>query len=337
MAFLSRLTSAFPLWVFAASAVAFFEPEMFIWFRGPLIPVGLGIIMLGMGLTLDASDFRRVLERPHLVLLGFVLQYTVMPFVGWLSAWIYGLSTPLAVGLILVAACPGGTASNVITYLARGDVPLSVTMTACSTLAAAVMTPFLTALLASSRVDVPTLGLFVDTGTVVIVPVVAGVVLRTYFPRVTRRLLPAAPLLAVVFITLIVASVIGQAADTIRASAQSLLLAVLTLHAGGFALGYILARILGTGEIQARTISIEVGMQNSGLGATLARQNFPLDPLYPVPSAVSALVHSLIGSALAAVWSRKPPRAAAVGSPIVEAPPQLPVVEMTRGPHQDVS
>ena len=309
---LALLTAAFPLWVLIASALALYRPALFTWFSGPLIPVGLAIIMLGMGLTLEVGDFRRVATRPRLIAVGIVLQYTVMPLMGWSLARLLALPAPLAAGLILVACCPGGTASNVIAYLARADVPLSVTMTAVSTLLAVVMTPALTALLASSRVDVPAAGLFVSTVQVVVLPIAAGLLLRHRAPAVTRAILPAAPLAAVAMITLIVASIIGAGRAEILEAGPRLVAAVFLLHTGGFACGYLLARVLSSGELEARTISIEVGMQNSGLGVVLARQNFA-SPLVAIPSAISSLFHSLIASALAGVWRRStPPRADAI-------------------------
>jgi BASS family bile acid:Na+ symporter len=303
MKILARLTTAFPLWVLLASIAALIHPPLFTWFRGPLITMGLGVIMLGMGVTLRPEDFRGVVRYPLLVLLGVALQYTVMPALGWGLGYLYGLPTPFAVGLILVACCPGGTASNVIAFLARADVALSVTMTACSTLLAAVMTPTLTTLLVGSRVEVNALGLFVSTVQVVILPVTAGVLLNRFAPRLTQRVLPVAPLVAVVMITLIVASIIGAGRQPILDAGPPLILAVFTLHAGGFAFGYLLTRLQGRGVLAARTIAIEVGMQNSGLGVVLARQNFP-DPMVAIPSAISSLCHSLIGSLLAALWRR---------------------------------
>ncbi|HEX9593175.1 MAG TPA: bile acid:sodium symporter family protein [bacterium] len=299
----ARLTAAFPLWVLLASIAALLHPPLFTWFRGTLITVGLGVIMLGMGVTLRPEDFRAVVRHPLLVLLGITLQYTVMPALGWGLGYVYGLPTTFAVGLILVACCPGGTASNVIAFLARADVALSVTMTACSTLLAAVMTPTLTTLLVGSRVEVNALGLFVSTVQVVILPIAAGVLLNRFAPRLTQRILPVAPLVAVVMITLIVASIIGAGREPILAAGPPLILAVFTLHAGGFALGYLITRLQGRGVLAARTLSIEVGMQNSGLGVVLARQNFP-DPMVAIPSAISSLCHSLIGSLLAALWRR---------------------------------
>lgn len=206
---LNLLINGFPFWALIASLLALWRPGLFTWFSGPLITYGLAVIMLGMGLTLDPADFGRVARQTRLVALGVALQYTVMPGLGWLVARLYDLPTPFAVGLILVACCPGGTASNVVSYLARVDVPLSVAMTAVSTMLAVLMTPTLTALLAASRVDVPAAGLFVSTVQVVVVPIAVGLLMKRWLPRLTRAILPAAPLAAVVMITLIVASIIG--------------------------------------------------------------------------------------------------------------------------------
>jgi bile acid:Na+ symporter, BASS family len=300
---LAFLINGFPVWALVASLLALWYPPLFTWFSGPLITLGLALIMLGMGLTLERADVVRVAYRKRLIVLGVVLQYSVMPCLGWLVARALDLPAPFAVGLILVSCCPGGTASNVVSYLARADVPLSVTMTAVSTALAALMTPSLTALLAGSRVDVPVAGLFLSTVQVVILPIVGGLLMKQWLPRVTRAVLPVAPLVAVAMITLIVASIIGSGRDEILAAGMRLLVAVFALHAGGFLIGYTLSRALGASTPSARTISIEVGMQNSGLGVVLARQNFA-SPLVAIPSAISSLFHSLIASLLAGVWRR---------------------------------
>lgn len=300
---LTILTNLFPVWVLIASLAALWRPSLFTWFAGPWLTVGLGVIMLGMGLTLGAEDARRVATRRRWLALGVALQYLVMPALGWSLAALYQLPVPLAVGLILVSCCPGGTASNVITFLARADVALSVAMTAASTVLAVAMTPLLTAWLAGSRVDVPASGLLMSTIQVVVLPLCAGAALKRWVPALTRRLLPVAPLAAVAMITLIVASIIGAGREAILAAAHRLVLAVASLHAGGFLLGYALSRITGADVVTSRTISIEVGMQNSGLGVVLARQNFT-DPLVAIPSAISSLFHSLIASGLVAWWRR---------------------------------
>lgn len=303
MPLLTALTNAFPLWLLAASGIALVRPELFTWFSGPFITVGLGVIMLSMGMTVGFGDFRRIARERTSVLPGVALQYTLMPLLGWSIGWLLDLPTPFAVGLILVSCCPGGAASNVITFLARADVALSVTMTTASTLLAVAMTPTLTALLAGSRLDVPAGGLLLDTLQVVILPVLAGAVLKARFPDACRRVLPAAPLIAVATIVLIAASVIGGGREQVMAAGGRLLLAVLALHAGGFVLGYAAARLWVGREQAARTAAIEVGMQNSGLGVVLAQQNFA-NPLVAIPSAMSAVMHSVVGSVAAAIWRR---------------------------------
>ncbi len=298
---LGHLTNAFPLWVIVGGVWALYQPSVFTWFSGPWIVWGLAVIMLGMGLTLTIEDFKRVLVMPRPVALGFVAQFLFMPLLGWSIGRLLHLDPPLAVGLILVSCCPGGTASNVVAYLARANVALSVVMTMCSTFAAVFMTPLLTQFYAGTIVHVDALGLFLSTFKVVVAPVVLGVLLNRFVPRVVAWTLPASPLVSVITITLIVASIIGQSAEAVKASAGVLLVAVGILHMGGFALGYVSARIFGFEKIIARTVSIEVGMQNSGLGVVLARRHFA-DPLTAVPCAISSVYHSVIGSVLAGWW-----------------------------------
>lgn len=303
---LSGLTNAFPIWVLVCCALALVVPEGFTWFRGPWIVWGLAVIMLGMGLTLKLEDFRGIRTMPKPVLIGFMGQYTIMPFLGWGLGIGLGLPTEYAVGLVLVACCPGGTASNVVTFITKADVCLSVVMTACSTLAAMVMTPLLTTTLVGTRVPVDALGLFLSTVQVVFIPVALGVLLNRFWPRAVHRVLPVAPLVSVVVIALICASIIGQRVDEVKACAGGLLLAVFLLHVGGFALGYGISRGLRLSERSARTVSIEVGMQNSGLGVVLANKHF-INPatgiaLAAVPCAISAVMHSVIGSVCAGYW-----------------------------------
>ncbi|MBN2160692.1 MAG: bile acid:sodium symporter family protein [Spirochaetes bacterium] len=307
MKILDIITRGFPVWVLAASIVSLAYPPSFTWFSGRMITVGLGMIMLGMGITLTVEDFRRVIRFPGRVIVGVAFQYGVMPALGWTLAALYDLPVPLAVGLILVASCPGGTASNVISFLAKADVPLSVTMTSVSTMIAIGATPLLTSIYAGSRIDVPAMGLFLSTVQVILLPVTAGVIMNRYLPRVTRKVLPVMPLVAVIFITLIVASIIGAGRDEILRSGWRLIAAVFSLHAGGFFFGYTAAFLITRDVIAARTISIEVGMQNSGLGVVLARSNFS-NPVTAIPSAISSLFHSLIASVLAAWWKRSADR-----------------------------
>lgn len=304
---LDFVTRLFPLWVLLAGAAALVHPPLFAWFSGSYIVWGLAVIMLGMGLTLSLDDFRAVAGVPGTVFAGIAAQYLIMPAMGWASAHVMGLPPALAVGVILVGCCPGGTASNVVCYLARANVALSVVMTTCSTFAAVVMTPLLTKWLAGTLVAVDAWGLFVSTSQVVLLPVLAGLALNHIAPRTVRRILPAAPLVSVLAIVLICASIIAQSADVLLASGGRLIAAVFLLHSGGFGIGYGFGRVFGYDRIVSRTISIEVGMQNSGLGAVLARQHFA-DPLTVLPAAISATFHSVIGSALAAWWRSKEER-----------------------------
>ncbi len=303
---LEVLTDLFPLWVLLGAVLALLHPPAVTWFRGPLIVWGLAVIMLGMGITLSVDDFRRALRMPRAVGAGLVAQYLIMPALGFGLAHAFALPTPLAVGLILVSCCPGGTASNVVAYLARANVALSVLLTMGSTFGAVAMTPLLTEWLAGTLVPVDGWGLFRSTVQVVLLPVLAGLALHHLTPRLVRAVLPVAPLVSVAAIALICASIIGQSADSFRESGLRLAAAVATLHALGFGLGYVFARLLGYDVLVRRTISIEVGMQNSGLGAVLARRHFA-DPLTALPAALSATFHSVIGSLLAAIWRLRPP------------------------------
>lgn len=304
---LERLANAFPIWVAAACGLALVEPGVFGWFNDRLIVVGLGLIMLGMGMTLTLADFARVASRPAAVVAGFVAQFTIMPLAAWAIATAFDLPAPFAVGLILVGCCPGGTASNVVSFIARADVALSVTMTTCSTLAAVILTPLLTQLLAGALVEVDTLGLLLTTLQVVVLPVAAGVLLKRFAPAAVEGVLPVMPLASVLVIALVCGSIIGQNAAAVWESGPRLLAAIVLVHATGFALGYGFARAVGMPVIAARTISIETGMQNSGLGVVLARKHFAAEPLTAVPGAISALVHSVLGSGLAAWWRLRPP------------------------------
>ena len=260
--------------------------------------------MLGMGLTLKASDFIQVLHYPKWVLVGLCLQFLVMPVLGWGLAQLFQLPPLFAVGMILVASCPGGTASNVIAYLAKAEVALSVSMTACSTIAAIIMIPFLTLQLSGSYLEVPTAGLFYSTLKVVFLPVSLGVFLNQYVPKIVSKIIPFAPPFAVLLISLIVGSIVGQGKEVILDSGFSLLLALMSLHFLGFIIGFLISFILFKNWKIAKTISIEVGMQNSGLGVVLARENFS-SPLVAIPAALSSLIHSLLGSFFVVLFKNK--------------------------------
>ncbi|KAG0564482.1 hypothetical protein KC19_8G113900 [Ceratodon purpureus] len=300
-AFGEALSSGFPIWVAAACVAGMMRPAAFTWIQGQVQIVGLSITMLGMGMTMSLDDLRGALAMPKELVAGVLLQYTVMPTAGALISRLFNLPANYAAGLILVACCPGGTASNVVTYLARGNVALSVLMTAASTFLAVVMTPMLTSKLVGQYVAVDAGSLFFSTLQVVLLPVMVGVLMAHYLPGLVRRVSPLAPSVAVVTVAAICAGAISQSASTIRQSGGQVLAAVVCLHVAGFFFGYILSRVLGFEESTSRTISIEVGMQNSVLGVVLASKHFG-NPLTAVPCAVSSVCHSIIGSALARFW-----------------------------------
>jgi bile acid:Na+ symporter, BASS family len=302
---LSLFTNLYAFWVIGASLLAFLVPELFTWFSGPWVTWALTVIMLGMGLTLSIANFRGVWRMPRPVALGFVAQYTIMPLTAWTIATIMKLDTPLAVGLILVACCPGGTASNVVAFLARANVALSVVLTMVSTLLAIVMTPLLMQLWAGHYVPVDAWGIFKTTLQVVLIPVVLGVFLSHRFPKFGAAASHAGPAIAVVAIVMIAGSIVANNTEAIVGHGVQLAIAGLLLHTAGFALGYAVTRLLRFPQNTARTVSIEVGMQNSGLAMVLAHQHFAA--AVATPAVFSSVFHTLVGSLCAAYWRLRPP------------------------------
>lgn len=304
---LRGFVALFGVWLFGSAGLAIVYPPSFAWYSLTWIDPMLGVVMLGMGLTLTTEDFRRIVRMPRRVFLGVILQFTLMPAAGYVAAQAFSLENSLALGLILVACCPGGTASNVIAYIARADVALSVSMTTMSTLFAVVLTPLLATWLANNRVSVDPKILLWGTAKVVLVPVLSGYLIRRYLPRLTARLLPMAPAVAVVCIVLIVAGITSSMQQRILESGLVLIAAVGTVHCFGAALGYGFSRWLTGDAVCARTTAIEVGMQNGGLGISLANSGAFASPLMvALPCAFSGLMSCFIGSVLAAVWSRRP-------------------------------
>ena len=318
-ALVDKATALFAVWTVLGVGWAWLFPAHFAWvtsgsvFGQSLISVLLGVIMLGMGLTLRVEDFARVLAMPRGVAAGVALQFTVMPAAGVTIAVLSGLEMGLAVGLILVSCCPGGTASNVVAYLARANLALSVTMTMVSTLVAIVLTPLLTGWLGGVFIEIDRWALFQQMVAIVLVPVLAGVAMGRLLPETTRKIATFSPLVSVIVVVLIVGAIVGASRDLIEAHFGVLLLAVFALHAIGFSLGFVIPRLMGFATPERRTISIEVGMQNSGLGASLASApsfaNQFANPmqaaLAPVPSAISSVYHVVIGSILAGLWARR--------------------------------
>ncbi len=299
---MTRLTAIFPMLALAAALLAYFAPEPFIPLKA-LIPWLLGLVMLGMGLALTGADFTRVLKRPAPILLGTLMQYGLMPLFGWAVARGLGLPPELLIGVVLVGSAPGGTASNVITYLARGDVALSVTLTTVSTLLCVVATPALALAYAGASIDVPALAMVFDILKVVVVPVLLGVALNHWIGDRLTLLRDVLPAVSVFAILLIIAVIVALNADQVARMSFVVLLAVALHNAAGLASGYGLARLLGQDETTARTLAIEVGMQNSGLAVALALKHF--SPAAALPGAIFSFWHNLSGSLLASHWARR--------------------------------
>jgi BASS family bile acid:Na+ symporter len=307
---ISRLVNLFWLWTLIGTAWAWFVPGHFTWFLGVIpgtglkwIPLGLGIIMLGMGMTLTFADFKEVLVTPKWVGLGVAAQFLIMPVIGWSVATVFALPDQFKLGIILVSCCPGGTASNVVTYLARGNLALSVMMTMCSTLLAIGLTPFLTKMYASAVFEVEAIPMVVSMVMIVLLPIMVGLILNSAMGRKLEMVKRVSPLVSVLVIVLIVAAVVGATKASIIANWKTLLPAVFLLHALGFAFGYYWGLFFKLQVRECRTCSIEVGMQNSGLGSELAKTHFTI--LAAAPCAISAFYHCMIGSFLASVWRRK--------------------------------
>jgi BASS family bile acid:Na+ symporter len=302
---LSWFTNLYALWVIVASIGAYLLPASFSWFNGPWIRGALSLVMLGMGLTLHVSDFKGVVEKPLAVAVGVAAQYIIMPLTAWTIAKLLGLRPEFAVGLILVGCCPGGTASNVVAFLAKANVALSVVLTMVSTLLAAVLTPLLTDLLAGQYVPVDVLGIFKSTVMVVLIPVLLGIYINYKFPKISSKANKIGPAVAVLAIVMLAGSIVARNAEMIRGNWRILALAGLLLHSFGFALGYWVMRLLKQSQWFARTVAIEVGMQNSGLAMVLAQQHF--SAATASPAVFSSVFHTLVGSLCAAYWRLKPP------------------------------
>lgn len=299
---LKRATDLFPLWALLFSLLAWQVPEWFVPLRPAIVPL-LGLVMFGMGATLLPRDFARVTRRPGLLGLGVLLQFGGMPALAFGVAHLLGLPAELAAGLILVGSCPGGTASNVICYLARADVALSITLTAVSTVLAVLATPLLTGFYVGTQVAVDVPGMIASIFRIVLVPVALGVALNAWLGE---RIAPSKrffPLLSVIAIVLIIAIVVALSHARLAELSGLLVLAVVLHNAAGLALGYGVPALLGVPEAERRTLAIEVGMQNSGLGVALAVAHF--SPLAALPGALFSVWHNLSGSLLAAVWSRR--------------------------------
>lgn len=305
--FTQFIQKTFALWVIVFAALALWQPELFVWLKA-YIPWILGIIMLGMGMTMTVNDFKGVLQSPKAVLIGVVAQFVVMPGLAFMLCKLFNLSPEIAIGVILVGCCPGGTASNVITYMAKGNVALSVACTSVSTLLAPVLTPAIFYLLASQWLKIDAASMFVSISQVVLLPIVIGLILRTWLKRQVESYIQVMPLVSVIAIVAIVAAIIGGSKAAILQSGL-LILVVVILHNGlGYLLGFTAARFFKLPYADSKAIAVEVGMQNSGLGVALAAVHFAASPITAVPSAIFSLWHNISGPALATYWASRKDR-----------------------------
>lgn len=293
----------FAVWVILTSVIAFMFPDPFLGLGG-YITILLGVVMFGMGLTLKAVDFKIIFTKPLPVLIGVCAQFIIMPLVAFVIAKLLNLPAELAAGLVLLGCVPGGTASNVMVYLAKGNVPLSIAMTSVSTLLAPIMTPLLLLMLAGQWMPVDAVAMFMSIVQVIIVPIVLGLAIKKFFPMAVEKSLAILPLISVAAIITIVAAVVSGNSATIAASGLLIFTAVMLHNGFGLLLGYFAGKVLGQDEVNRRAIAIEVGMQNSGLGVALATAHF--GPLAALPSVLAAAWHNISGPILATYWSKKP-------------------------------
>lgn len=294
--------NTFALWVLVAAGLAIWIPQYFTWIGG-YITILLGIVMFGMGMTLKLEDFKLILKHPKGVAIGVVAQFVIMPSLAFALAKLFNLPPEIAVGVILVGCCPGGTASNVMTFLAKGNTALSVTITSITTLLAPIMTPALIYLLASEWLPVSFMSMFMSVVQVVLIPIILGIVAQFVFKPLVAKSLDILPTVSVVAIVLIVAAVVSGSRDRILETGATIF-AIVILHNGlGYLLGFLVAKLFKLKYDDQKAVSIEVGMQNSGLGASLAMAHF--DPVSAVPSAIFSFWHNISGPILATYWGAK--------------------------------
>ncbi len=289
------MSSNIAIFILIFSAAAFFYPKGFSWATN-YTTWFLGAAMFGMGLTIKTEDFKIVFTRPKDLCIGFLLQYTVMPVTAFILAKVFQLPADLALGVILVGCCPGGTASNVITYVAGGDVPLSVGMTIVSTILAPVCTPVLVYLLAGSWVEVSLVTMMLSVVKVVLIPVLLGILIYRLFPRQIDAIREILPMISVIAIVMIISGIVGSNAEKIL-SCGALVMVVVAIHnVVGLCVGTGAAKALKLEEKKVTAIGIEVGMQNSGLAISLATANFAANPLATLPGAIFSVWHNISGT-----------------------------------------
>ncbi|MBP3231351.1 MAG: bile acid:sodium symporter family protein [Anaerovibrio sp.] len=289
------------LMVFLIGVFAVWQPESFTWV-GPHIPLLLGIIMFGMGMTLTVDDFKNIVRNPKGIFIGVFAQFLIMPLVAFFLVKAFNLPPEIAIGVILVGTCPGGTASNVIAYLAKGDVALSVSMSATSTILAPFVTPVLTYMLADAVIDVSVYSMMMSIVKMVLLPVLLGLSVHHFFEEFSRKINPFMPVLSSVTVVLTVGGVVALSAAKLLDVGLLMFVVVMCHNTFGLLLGYIMAKLFRLDEKRSRTVSIEVGMQNSGMAASLAVLYF--DPIAAIPGAIFSVWHNVSGAVLANYFAK---------------------------------
>lgn len=302
---LTTLTNLFPLYTLAVAGLALRNPASFLWFSTPFFSASLGVLMLSMGVTLSPADFRRVLRRFNSVAVGFFCCYGIMPALAFALATLFKLPADLAAGTILVGALNGGQSSNLCTYIAGGNVALSVTMTTATTLGAMAFTPLIAKLFIGTAVPVNAAGIALSTMQVVLFPIAAGMLLNRFCPRAVKAITPLTPLIGIIVTCLLVGSSVAQCAPAILAAGFALQAPIILLHLLGAAAGYGMQALAGYGEVVRRTTAIETSMKSSAFGFLLASLHFS-NPGVAVPSAVSVVWTALCGSVLSVIWRYMP-------------------------------
>lgn len=290
--------------VLVVAALALFVPKSCLWIQTSWINYLLMVVMFGMGLTLKFSDFAIVFKRPKDIIIGCIAQFTIMPLLAFALGKIFGLETGLLAGVILVGTCPGGTASNVMTYLSKGDVALSVGMTSVNTLLAPFLTPAITYLLLKTSVTVDVMSMFLSIIKVVIVPIALGFIINKFWSKYTEKVSDVLPLISVTAITLIVAAVVSHNSERILQTGAIVFAVVILHNILGYAVGFALGHILKLPMSKKKALSIEIGMQNSGLATSLAGSAFPDLAMATVPGAIFSVWHNISGALLANLFRR---------------------------------
>lgn len=291
------------IFILILSTLAYFYPQGFVWMT-KYTAIFLGVAMFGMGTNINLKSLKSILVRPKEISIGIIAQFVIMPLIAWALTVILNLPTEIAIGVILVGCCPGGTASNVITHIAGGDVTLSVTMTTISTLVAPILTPLLVYLLAGQKIEVSLVAMFITVVKVILIPVILGIIVNSILGKNMRRISPILPAISSLAIVLIISGIIALNAQKLLSSGFMVILVIFLHNIIGLLAGWLIAKAFKFNNKKSTAIAIEVGMQNSGLAVSLATINFATNPLATLPGAVFSVMHNITGSLFANIVKR---------------------------------